>query len=434
MRCQRLPSHRCHCCCREKVDKETFLKHLFESYNTLAEKNDEDSGKPAYFRFLTLLCFQIFLEKKVDVVILEVGLGGRLDATNCVEEPLVCGISPLGFDHMNVLGHTLPEIAKEKAGIMKPGIPAYTVAQRSDAMETLCHVAEEKETPLTCIPEFSEYSFVRDGQQLNATEIELGLSGKHQEQNASLAVVLAAAWEQRMVEKGLTHAQEAVKRSESVLRHRRIPKEYVLGLEKTQWPGRSQIVEDDAVCNHDANILKGDTNTVEEDTSNALTFFIDGAHTPESIVECAKWFAKKSKERESPASPAERVLLFNCMEERDPESLLQPLQSSLHRENVWPSEVIFSPTLSSYTKLSANLNEADLSWQQKLREAWEYSAPCLSYHQADLHKSRISSSLIDALHQLRAKSKQVKNRKFHVLVTGSLYLVGDVLKLLGKSV
>ena len=80
---------------------------------------------------------QIFLREGVDTAVLEVGLGGRLDATNVVREPYVCGISSLGYDHMEILGHTLPEIAGEKAGILKKGAPAFTVQQPADAMQVL---------------------------------------------------------------------------------------------------------------------------------------------------------------------------------------------------------------------------------------------------------------------------------------------------------
>lgn len=77
------------------------------------------------------------LDQGVDVAVLEVGLGGRLDATNVVPQPVVCGITSLGFDHMEILGHTLPQIAREKAGIMKAGSPAFTVPQPEDAMQAL---------------------------------------------------------------------------------------------------------------------------------------------------------------------------------------------------------------------------------------------------------------------------------------------------------
>ena len=73
----------------------------------------------------------------MDAAILEVGLGGRLDATNVVRAPWACGITPLGYDHMEVLGHTLAEIASEKAGILKPGCPAFTVPQEPEAMAVL---------------------------------------------------------------------------------------------------------------------------------------------------------------------------------------------------------------------------------------------------------------------------------------------------------
>jgi hypothetical protein len=80
---------------------------------------------------------KVALDQGVDVAVLEVGLGGRLDATNVVPQPVVCGITSLGFDHMEILGHTLPQIAREKAGIMKAGSPAFTVPQPEDAMQAL---------------------------------------------------------------------------------------------------------------------------------------------------------------------------------------------------------------------------------------------------------------------------------------------------------
>jgi folylpolyglutamate synthase len=72
-----------------------------------------------YFRFLTLLAFHVFLQEEMDVMILEVGVGGEYDATNVVEQPVVCGITPLGFDHMSILGETIESIAWHKAGIIK---------------------------------------------------------------------------------------------------------------------------------------------------------------------------------------------------------------------------------------------------------------------------------------------------------------------------
>lgn len=91
--------------------------HLFLQLSTLV-KNELYPSMATYFRFLTLIAFKTFIEQNVDVVIMEVGVGGRLDATNVIT-PQVCGISSIGYDHMDLLGDTLEKIAFEKAGIMK---------------------------------------------------------------------------------------------------------------------------------------------------------------------------------------------------------------------------------------------------------------------------------------------------------------------------
>jgi folylpolyglutamate synthase len=98
---------------------------------------------PPYFYFLTLLALRVFHAERVDVAVLEVGLGGRWDATNVVPAPAVCGITSLGYDHMDILGHTLTLIAGEKAGIMKSGVPAVTTEQPDEAAVVLRARAEE---------------------------------------------------------------------------------------------------------------------------------------------------------------------------------------------------------------------------------------------------------------------------------------------------
>ena len=79
----------------------------------------------------------MFHAERVDVAVLEVGLGGRWDATNVVPRPVVCGVTSLGYDHMDILGHTLTLIAGEKAGIIKPGIPVVTTQQPEEARVVL---------------------------------------------------------------------------------------------------------------------------------------------------------------------------------------------------------------------------------------------------------------------------------------------------------
>ncbi|XP_009998969.1 PREDICTED: folylpolyglutamate synthase, mitochondrial [Chaetura pelagica] len=84
---------------------------------------------PAYFRFLTIMAFHVFLQEKVDLAVVEVGIGGAYDCTNIIRAPVVCGISALGIDHTSILGDTMEKIAWQKGGIFKRGVPAFTVAQ-----------------------------------------------------------------------------------------------------------------------------------------------------------------------------------------------------------------------------------------------------------------------------------------------------------------
>lgn len=402
--------------CSVKVDKDVFLRHLAATYNALDEKNGEDSGKPAYFRFLTLLGFRIFLEHCVDVAILEVGVGGRLDATNCIRDPIVCGVSPIGYDHMNILGNTLGDISREKAGIFKAGCPALTVEQEDESMQMLQKVAGEKQTPLKIVPRLDEYCFTdKEGKSHNGGDIPLGLAGEHQLENAALAIQLAATWESRFG-KCISRNSGALYRSEMILNDKFLPSEYVKGLETVRWPGRAEIFKD---CE-----------------SDNLTYFVDGAHTPESIASCASWFAMASSSRE--ADSTERIVVFNCMEERDPASLLEPFQNKLLLCRAWPKEIIFSPTMSSYSKLNQNRGSVDTSWQNNLLSTWKYLLQRESNHRAmlvtDPGTACTSPSLVETLNRVKAKSKVLPNKKLHVLVTGSLYLVGDVLQLLGRSV
>ena len=105
------------------VSKEMFAKYFFSVWDRLQE-SDLKNDKPAYFRYLTLMSFHLFLQEGVDVVILEVGVGGEYDCTNIVPRPVVCGISSLGLDHMSLLGDTIEKIAWHKAGILKVRLSA----------------------------------------------------------------------------------------------------------------------------------------------------------------------------------------------------------------------------------------------------------------------------------------------------------------------
>lgn len=92
---------------------------LILSINVLYNQKSDEDPMPAYFAFLTVMSLHVFLKEKVDVAIMEVGIGGQYDSTNLVRKPVVCGVSSLGLDHTSILGETIDKIAWHKAGIFK---------------------------------------------------------------------------------------------------------------------------------------------------------------------------------------------------------------------------------------------------------------------------------------------------------------------------
>ena len=101
------------------MSQKVFAAYFWKVYNQIGPE------KPAYFKFLTIMAFHVFIEEKVDVALIEVGIGGSYDCTNVVEKPVAVGITLLDYDHTKVLGNTIEEIAWHKAGIMKAGSVAF---------------------------------------------------------------------------------------------------------------------------------------------------------------------------------------------------------------------------------------------------------------------------------------------------------------------
>ena len=134
---------------------------------------------PTFFEIITALALKHFSEEKIDIVVLETGMGGRLDATNAVQSD-VSVITSIDFDHEQWLGRSLREIATEKAGIMKPKVPVICAPQRPEAEEVIRARAAECETPI----EFVTASY---------DKTPIALAGSHQRQNAALAVAAIRA-------------------------------------------------------------------------------------------------------------------------------------------------------------------------------------------------------------------------------------------------
>lgn len=125
------------------VSDEAFTR-AFNQVKDLADALvAEGNYHPTYFEFLFLMGMLIFADEKVDYLVLETGLGGRLDATNSVEQPIACVIASISLDHVEYLGDTITKIAGEKAGIMKPGVPVIYDANNAEAAKVLKDKAQE---------------------------------------------------------------------------------------------------------------------------------------------------------------------------------------------------------------------------------------------------------------------------------------------------
>ena len=153
------------------------------------------------FEVMTALAFQFFAEQGVDWAVLEVGLGGRLDATNVVH-PAVCAITSLSYDHMELLGHTLSLIAFEKAGIIKAGVPVVSAPQEPEAMAVIQRVSQDIGARLTVVGQ--DWTCDSDGRDLTGqyltirgpggrpvlSGLRIALLGQHQRDNATVAVAM----------------------------------------------------------------------------------------------------------------------------------------------------------------------------------------------------------------------------------------------------
>jgi len=158
-----------------------------------------NAGRPiTFFEITTAAAFLAFSRTRADVTLLETGLGGRLDATNLVDRPLLTAITPISIDHRSFLGSTVTEIAGEKAGILKPGVPCVVGPQGPEAAAVIARRADAVGAPL--IRHGHEWTVREDGGMLvwedAGTRLVLprpGLAGPHQAENAGTAVACARA-------------------------------------------------------------------------------------------------------------------------------------------------------------------------------------------------------------------------------------------------
>ncbi|MGH9938735.1 MAG: bifunctional folylpolyglutamate synthase/dihydrofolate synthase, partial [Blastocatellia bacterium] len=215
---------------------------------------------PTFFEQMTMIAYLYFAERKVDLAVLEVGLGGRLDATN-ICEPVVTAITPVGFDHQNYLGNTLASIAAEKAGIVKPEVPVIIAPQSGESMNAIAARCEELNAPMIVTSHPFDIEAASNGENIgryrfryhatrNEYALRLGLRGQHQITNALVAIHIA----EQLQLAGFDIPSSAI----------------VEGLSCAEWPGRLEMIR--VSPSQAPLLLDGAHNT---DGARALRDFLD---------------------------------------------------------------------------------------------------------------------------------------------------------------
>jgi dihydrofolate synthase / folylpolyglutamate synthase len=253
-----------------------------------------DGDEITFFEITTAAALLAFAERPADAVILEVGLGGRLDATNVIARPALSVITPISLDHTDKLGGTLAEIAREKAGILKPFVPAVVSRQPPEALEVVKGRARALAAPLTVWGEDYE-AFEQRGRLVFQSAERLldlplpALLGQHQIANAGTAVAAAL----RLQSLGVT--VQAMER----------------GLVQAQWPARMQRL---------------DNGPLSRLLAPGSELWLDGAHNPAGAQAIAQTLAELEERAPKPVG-----LVIGIMGQKDAAAILAPFRGLVRR-------------------------------------------------------------------------------------------------------
>ena len=303
-----------------------------------------DGHHPTFFEVVTVMALKFFAEQNCGLVIWETGLGGRLDATNIVT-PLASIITNISLDHQQWLGDTLAQIAAEKAGIIKSGVPVITATDEPEALAVIEKTAREKNAPLKIVGT----NAARRRPDSAAPGLCLSLAGEHQKLNAALALATV-----EILQKQLPVAEEKIR----------------AGLQNVDWPGRLQLIP----------------------LPDGRRILLDGAHNPAGAKTLGTALAKNFS-TEKPA------LILGVLQDKDWQPICETLAPLAAR--------MFTVPVSS--ERSANPDELAEACR-KINPSAEIAA---------------YGSLGDALEKTAGDD--------FVVITGSLYLVGEALEMLDLS-
>jgi dihydrofolate synthase/folylpolyglutamate synthase len=320
---------------RVPISETDIIRQVTELQPLLANFSKENH--PTFFEVVTVMALRYFIEQKCDLVVWETGLGGRLDATNIVT-PIASVITNVQYDHQKWLGNTLEEIAGEKAGIIKPGVPVTTATDEGSALQVIVNTATRLSAPLV----------VLSREQVNdlTKGVELALLGEHQHVNAALALATVEMLRSQIPVQ-VPLAQNA--------------------LQNVRWPGRLQLLS----------------------TASGQRFLLDGAHNLAGAQSLSTALACHFPG----AHPA---LVLGILEDKDCAAICEKLAPLASR-------ILLTKVQSGRSALPGQL--------------------------AEFCRKANPSAKVSQHPELKAALGECKNEPF-VLITGSLYLIGEALEIL----
>jgi dihydrofolate synthase/folylpolyglutamate synthase len=365
---------------RIRVNGEAISDAEFGEMHNRVERTAQEllrSGKlpwhPSFFEMLTAMAFEYFASVGVEIAVLEVGMGGRLDATNVVE-PMISVIADIALDHQKYLGDTITEIACEKAGIIRQNGIVVTLPQHPQANDVIGHAILEKNAhavsavkyvpPVSpgaatylaesavAVPGHSRYPLIVMGEEI---AVDSPLAGRHQLRNLALAIATAEEL-----------AQFGFKAT---------PKQVEQGIRETHWPGRFQVLPPSAATHHREMVL-------------------DVAHNP-----AGAWALRSALSETFPGR--ELTLVFAAMRDKAVQEM---------------AEILFPIAEQVIVTKVANPRAATTS---ELRQAASHTG-------APLYEEQTVATAL-------ARAREISKPQGVIVVTGSIFLVGEAMSAMDIS-
>jgi len=338
-----------------------------------------------------------------------VGMGGRLDATNIII-PEISIITNISYDHKEFLGDTLKEIAHEKAGIIKKGVPVVASYQESEAMKVIEQKAIEKNSELYIYGrDFSSVLKRNDssgicfdyssGDSFAINNLVLPLAGEHQMQNASVAIKAATIVLNNNMVKGRdrTLISPIHRFTDSPIQEEHIIKLIRNGLAATRWPGRLEIIKEDP------------------------PMLIDGAHNPAAAMALSEAFKKIF-----PGKNKKIILVLGIMSDKDARGIMEPLLPLASEIILTSPAYNRSASPEKLAGIAASLGFFDVRITHTVKDAVEMAIEDSCKLQVTSYKLKDNKNSTLETHNSKLNSPLI-------LITGSFYTIGEAKEVLGQK-